>query len=251
MRIKIKFYADSPVSLPLHYNYLIQSFIYRNIDEKLSQFLHEKGFVDRKRRFKGFTFSRLMAQERKVDSQKGEIILKPPFELVISSPINQFIQSFAEGIIRKGRLQLGKSKVYFESISVYAQPERREELHVKMLSPVTIYSTLTKSNGRKKTYYYSPFESEFSELIRENLRKKCRAYFGEECLGEFTIQPEKVSRRDEKIILYKGTVIKAWMGVYKLSGPPELLSLAYDAGIGSKNSQGFGCFELLGNKSEF
>jgi|Deesub1362A_J573_1020465.scaffolds.fasta_scaffold01513_13 CRISPR-associated endoribonuclease Cas6 len=245
MRIKIKFYADGLISLPLHYNYLIQSFIYRNIDEKLSQFLHEKGFIDKKRRFKGFTFSRLMAKERKIDSQKGKIILKPPFELVISSPINQFIQSFAEEIIRKESLQLGKSKVYFESINVYAHPEIGKELRVKMLSPVTTYSTLCKSDGRKKTYYYSPFESEFSNLVRENLHKKCRAYFGEECAGQFAIEPERVAKRDEKIILYKGTVIKAWMGVYRLSGTPELLKLAYDAGIGSKNSQGFGCFELL------
>jgi CRISPR-associated endoribonuclease Cas6 len=40
-----------------------------------------------------------------------------------------------------------------------------------MLSPVTMYSTLTKEDKTKKVYYYSPFEEEFNRLIKENLRK--------------------------------------------------------------------------------
>jgi len=39
--------------------------------------------------------------------------------------------------------------------------------------------------------------------------------------------------------------IKAWLGTYQIHGKPELISLAYDTGLGSKNSQGFGMFEIL------
>ena len=35
------------------------------------------------------------------------------------------------------------------------------------------------------------------------------------------------------------------MGKYKISGDEKLTRLAYDSGIGSKNSQGFGCFEVV------
>jgi|Deesub1362B_J571_1020462.scaffolds.fasta_scaffold00176_36 CRISPR-associated endoribonuclease Cas6 len=38
---------------------------------------------------------------------------------------------------------------------------------------------------------------------------------------------------------------KGWMDRYRLTGAPELLRLAYDAVLGSKNSQGFGCFEVV------
>ncbi|GAI77595.1 unnamed protein product [marine sediment metagenome] len=42
------------------------------------------------------------------------------------------------------------------------------------------------------------------------------------------------------------TPIKAWLGTYQIHGKPELISLAYDTGLGSKNSQGFGMmFEIL------
>jgi len=37
------------------------------------------------------------------------------------------------------------------------------------------------------------------------------------------------------------------MGNILLRGPSALLQLALDAGIGSKNSQGFGCIVMLSN----
>jgi CRISPR-associated endoribonuclease Cas6 len=40
------------------------------------------------------------------------------------------------------------------------------------------------------------------------------------------------------------------MGMYTIKAHPILLELAYDAGIGSKNSQGFGLFEVLKKKSK-
>ncbi len=48
-----------------------------------------------------------------------------------------------------------------------------------------------------------------------------------------------------KIINYKDTIIKGYTGKLRLSGPKELLQLAVDGGIGSKNSQGFGCVEVI------
>jgi hypothetical protein len=40
-------------------------------------------------------------------------------------------------------------------------------------------------------------------------------------------------------------LIKAWEGVYELKGKPELLDVAYNTGLGAKNSQGLGCFEVV------
>jgi len=45
-------------------------------------------------------------------------------------------------------------------------------------------------------------------------------------------------------VKYKGTVIKGWMGIYRLKGAVSLLKMALDAGLGAKNSQGFGCVEI-------
>ena len=50
---------------------------------------------------------------------------------------------------------------------------------------------------------------------------------------------------DLKIMKYGDTVIKAWSGVYELDLPEPFFLLAYDAGLGSKNSQGFGMVEVV------
>ena len=128
-------------------------------------------------------------------------------------------------------------------------PINQDKLKIRMLSPITIYSTLSKANGGKKTYYYSPFENEFSQLISENAKKKFKAFYGKEPNGEIQLISLNVNKSNERIIFYKGTVIKGWMGIYEVSGDPELIKLTYDAGLGGKNSQGFGCFEVLGRKN--
>jgi len=49
---------------------------------------------------------------------------------------------------------------------------------------------------------------------------------------------------------YKETVIKAYSCRFRLGGPKELISLALNAGLGSKNSQAFGCPEVIGHQAE-
>jgi CRISPR-associated endoribonuclease Cas6 len=61
------------------------------------------------------------------------------------------------------------------------------------------------------------------------------------------IKPLRVNKRNEVIAIFKGTVIKGWTGIYELQLPEPYFSLAYDAGLGSKNSQGFGMVEVVNN----
>ncbi len=244
MRISLSFSAEQELKIPVSYNYSIQSLIYRHVDDKLATFLHNEGYVHGKRRFKLFTFSRIQGKPRFLRSEKS-FTFKPPFRFIVSSPVGIFIESLAENFVRSVEVQLFGQAVYVESINVYSEPQFGSETVVTMLSPVTMYSTLETPTGKKKTYYYSPFEGEFSELLEENLKKKYEVLYKDKPNGfSFSIEPIDVSKRDEKIIDYKGTVIKAWMGRYKLTGSPELIKLAYDTGLGAKNSQGFGCFEI-------
>ncbi len=54
------------------------------------------------------------------------------------------------------------------------------------------------------------------------------------------MEVEVLKRGKMAIIKYKGTVIKAWDAHLLLTGEPEILKLALGAGLGAKNSQGFG-----------
>lgn len=244
MRIRLEFDSENDLVLPVQYNSIIQGFIYRNIkDENYSQFLHEEGYKYGKRKLKFFTFSRL---EGKVKIMGNKIRIKPPASLVISSPIENFIHDIAENIFRKDTLYLGNQKVTLRKLDIYSPTNLDSRVKIKMLSPVVMYSTV--NNGESKyTHYYSPWDSVFSYLARRNIEMKYEVITGfRPENAKFEIIPTGLKdERYQKIVNFKGTVIKGWMGTYYLEGNPELIKLAYDTGLCSKNSEGFGCFEII------
>jgi CRISPR-associated endoribonuclease Cas6 len=122
-------------------------------------------------------------------------------------------------------------------------------VRVKTLSPITVYSTLYTPEKKRKTYYYSPQEPGSSTQIINNLAKKLEAFHGgkveiPEPKGA-TVRSVYVTNRHLSIINYKGTIIKGWRGIYELDLPEPYLSMALDAGLGAKNSQGFGMVEVV------
>ncbi|HOV21329.1 MAG TPA: CRISPR-associated endoribonuclease Cas6 [bacterium] len=244
MRLNITFFSEKEIILPISYNYILQSFIYRNLNTFLSNFLHKDGYIYEKRSFKLFTFSRINGKFRK---EQENFIFSPPISFILSSPKEEILECFAETLVKKNIFILNNNFIYIEGVEVQFYPNfSKKEYEIKMLSPVTVYSTLKGENNKKKTYYYSPAEKEFQSLIVENLKKKYFLIYQEETeINNFEITPIDINTSNLKIINYKGTIIKGWMGKFKIKGEGEILKVAYDCGIGSKNPQGFGCFELL------
>jgi CRISPR-associated endoribonuclease Cas6 len=117
-----------------------------------------------------------------------------------------------------------------------------EEVLVHTLSPIVVYSTLLTKEGKKKTYYYSPLEEEFSGLITRNLKKKYALLNGRMLEGK--VEVESIKRCREVMVSFKGTVIKGWHGKFKISGNKDLILTGYRCGFGSKNSAGFGMVEV-------
>lgn len=247
MRIKFLFESEKgKIVLPINYQRTLQSFIYKNISPRLAKFLHEKGFQYEKRNFKLFTFSRLFGRYR-IDRDKKKIEFKTPVSFYFSTVYPIIAESFTENLVRMDDLKLARSKILLSSVEVFMKRIVKNKVTIKILSPVVVYSTLKKGDGSKKTYYYSPFEPEFSELIRKNIVKKYIAYYKKKPLTDnFRINPLKVKeKRNLVITYYKNTVIKGWTGIYELESSPELLEFSYCTGIGSKNSQGFGMWEVI------
>ena len=244
MRLLLEFGSEKEFVVPIDYNYQIQGFLYKSISPKLARILHDEGFEAGKRKFRLFTFSRILG-DYEIKKTEGNIKFLSPFRLVVNSVLNEFIQGLAEELLRRKSVRIASHRVSLASAEVADSTIDRDKVKIKMLSPVTIYSTLSHPDGRKKTYYYSPYEAEFSQLISENVVKKFRAYFSRAPRGSISLTPLKVNPGNQKIVLYKGTIIKGWTGIYELSGDRELMKMAYDAGLGGKNSQGFGCFEVV------
>lgn len=222
--------------------------IYDNISKEFAEFLHSHGFIYGNRKFKLFTFSRL--EGRFNITGKGKIVFIPPFHLIVASPIERFLRELSEGLLRNDNLDILRQHIIVENVSVFSPMEDvdfGEEITIKMLSPVVAYKTNGQETARK-TLYFSPWDEWFSDLIRSNLRKKYQLITGKK-LDDVDFRVSPIGPKDKKyckIIRYKGTVIKGWLGIYKIRGDRRLMKIAYDTGLGSKNSQGFGCFEVIG-----
>ncbi|MBM7854025.1 CRISPR-associated endoribonuclease Cas6 [Desulfohalotomaculum tongense] len=234
---------NGEIALPIHYNRYIQAAIYENISKELAYFLHEQGFTYGSRRFKFFVFSRLLGTYE-IDRSEKRIIFKEGARLYISSPITEFCTSLMGCMLGDGRIRLGDVWVEVTGISVEKPLVSGNEVLLNLISPVVTYSTFEKPEGGKYTCYYQPGEKEFNRQIEANLRKKYAAYYGRTA-PEGEIRVEVLNKPQLKISMYKKTVIKGYICRLKLTGPKELLQVAVDAGIGGKNSQGYGFAELL------
>lgn len=246
MRFEISMTAETEICLPIQYNPTIQGMIYNHISPEFGTQLHDTGYLYEKRSFKLFTFSRINGLFR-LDRESQEIIFSPPIRLTVSSPIERFIYELGYSMVTSDHLQLGDNLLTISGINIPLEPDFTSSELIRMLSPITVYSTLKTAEGKSKTYYYSPYEDEFSRLIESNLKKKYKILYSRDPNENqsFSIKPVKAGKGSEKIIKYKGTVIKGWMGIYLIQGDPELIKVGYEAGLGSKNSQGFGCFESI------
>ncbi|MCM8901269.1 CRISPR-associated endoribonuclease Cas6 [Caldicoprobacter algeriensis] len=246
MRIKLTFHAEKNIVIPVQYNYLVQAMIYNNISKELSDFLHDHGFIINGRQFKLFTFSRLQGRFTIRDKM---IEFVPPISLVVASPVERFLRELAEGMLRNDNLTIYGQRVMLTSVAVFPGFEDvdfSEEVTIKMLSPVVAYNTVKKGNS-SRTVYFSPWDEWFSELVRINLERKYQLIYGQKLEGS-DIRIEPLGPKDDrycKVLQYKDTVIKGWNGIYRLRGDRRLIKVAYEAGLGSKNSQGFGCFEVI------
>jgi CRISPR-associated endoribonuclease Cas6 len=234
---------EPEIKIPTNYNHLIQAVIYNTIDPELATFLHERGYESGKRVFKLFSFSRISGRFN-ISRTQGTIKFNEDVRLVISSPVDRFCQSIANGLLTKQYILIGNSWAKVEKINIQQYQVEEGKIVFKTLSPVVVYSTLLRPDGRKYTCYYQPGEPEYNSLITNNLRKKFQALNGKEVSEEGEVKVRALGPVRLHVVNYKNTVIKGYSGKLELTGPVELLQMAVDAGLGSKNSQGFGCMVL-------
>lgn len=243
MQAKLLFQCDN-LKLPIHYNNIVQGFIYKNIsDDSFREFLHEKGFEYEKRTFKLFTFSDLMGRYD-FNRQDKTITFKNEVSLVIGSIVDDFTNDFINSCLKSNDLRLKGQKIKLKGVEIDNDNIENESIVVKTLSPVVTYSTVN-IEGSKKTIYYSPNDTLFSKQIKRNLIKKAEAIGYNDYKDRFNIYPLDEKKMRKRITKYKGLIINGWNGLLKIEGDKTLIKIALSCGIGAKNSQGFGCITVL------
>jgi len=275
MRIKISYESkEKGLLLPLHYNYYLESLIYHTFSKEVATILHDEGFAFDKRRFRLFTFSRILNKGKKVTDRQFKALKKElniknylafrsrrkttvdealyfnnGISFYFSSVKDFIIEDMGNRAISLPNSSLLDQDIFIKSIEVLTPPKFENKMNIKMLSPLTMYSTVKTSDGNNKTYYYSPYEKEFSGLITKNAKKKYKTAYNKEIEGNLQLTPLHFEeRRNRAVIYFKNTRIDGWTGVFKLEGNPELIKITYDTGLGGKNPEGFGMWEPFENK---
>lgn len=227
------------IILPFNYEEYIQALLYKIIDnKKFSDFLHNTGYKLQNRSYKMFAFSKIL-EKPVINKEEKFFYFQKNITIAISSIKNEFLNSIFQSIlINKDMLFLGSNNVTISNIkSVHINPSENEL--VRTLSPICCYSTATLADGRKRTIYYHPKDKDFLISVKNNLMHKYEALYGSKLNDpHFSVEPEVNIK--EKVINYKGTIIKSYSGTFKLKGSIELMQIAFEAGLGAKNSQGFG-----------
>ncbi|MDU4959167.1 MAG: CRISPR-associated endoribonuclease Cas6 [Sporomusaceae bacterium] len=235
--------AGRGLVLPVNYNYIVQSALYHSLNTDLASFLHEKGYSDGSRTFKLFCFSLLQGPYH-LDKTRRMVDFGREVKLTVSSPLGDFCQSLVTLLMTRGSMRLGTQDVFIDRVQTRQLTVDGERAVVRTLSPAVLYSTMPRPDERQFTVYFQPGEPDYNRLFNENLQKKHHAFSGGDSLGTVAVRPLGLQKM--KLIVYQETIIKAYAGTLVLTGPQPLLQLAVDAGIGSKNNQGFGCVELAG-----
>ena len=248
MQLKIRHTIPNQLVLPLGYHHIIQGIIYHSLAEEAgySGQMHNQGYsvADMGRCYKLFNFSLLRGKHHVVNRQ---IIFKDYVEWEVRSPDIYMIR-LLESSFRKNGIQYGYQHFEDPELQLGNETIETDSAIIRMRSPICIYST---DKDTKKTYFYSPDEEEFSWQVSDNFVRKYRACYGVSPESGIWIMPLKVGRRDKYVTKYKGFYLSGWLGEYQLMGPRKNLDFLYQTGLGCRNSQGFGMFEIKENEDVY
>ena len=248
MRLLVTLAGERPLSLPLHYNHLLQGFLYSQLEPNLARWLHGEAYRYAERTYRMFTFSRLSGPYT-LEQKTKRITFTDLISFQLASHNADVLASLAEHLLKSEALRLGQHEVAVRGVEILKPPTfTNKPLRVKALTPITIYSTFDKPAGGKVTHYYAPHDKDWSSMLVSNLLRKAKSLGWEKAehdLADANISAIKVSPKDKKVVRYKGFVMEGWTGVYELALPVEYQQLAYDVGLGSRNPIGMGMVEAI------
>lgn len=240
MQLLLYIRLEQPVTLPVNYHHIVQSVLYRTLSNssEISGFVHDIGYTFGERQYKMFQFSHLQG---KYHICQKKITFYESITLEIRSPENRVIQLLSQGFLEQG-IWFGDTHCQDIEVELRDYTVEESQLMIRMKTPITVYST---DEENRSTYYFTPDDEMFYEKIRDNFFRKYYAYYGVVPLSGIVLQSIRITEKDRFVTRYKQSYITGWYGTYRISGKRKYLDFLYQVGIGGKNSQGFGMFQLL------
>jgi CRISPR-associated endoribonuclease Cas6 len=236
------------------------------------------------RRFKHFCFSQLMVEKRQVRDGRLHI-LSPVITWYVGMPVEESLQHFVFGLFEKQHFFIESPDIRFavEQVEALPEPAWNSPMRFRMLSPVTVSVPIdrqTSPDGRTRlsAQYLLPDDPRLSEALRKNIINKYNSLCGDGS-GDPSYKDARRSnnpgdgsgdpsymfscRLDQKFIADRGgpdkitklitiregregeTKVRGFMCPVTIEGDVRLIRLAYESGLGEKNSMGFGMIEVI------
>jgi CRISPR-associated endoribonuclease Cas6 len=259
MRFKITLNIDKREcgdKLPFNYQYECSAVIYKILsksDSKFSDWLHDNGFLANKKQFKLFAFSRLFIPRFRIEDHMLKIV-SDTIEWYISFVPEISTREFIQGIFKEQEFELGNKKARIkcrvQSIELMPPPIFKENMMFETLSPICL--TLKIDDGTDK--YISPTHPMALPLLKQNLLDKYKAANGFPFPDtDFPFEFKVITQPKSSLITIKADTpqeskIRGFSCQFTMTAPEEIMQIAYDGGIGGKNSIGFGMIREMENE---
>lgn len=252
MRFKLLLQLQSQAKgweIPINYQYELSAAIYRimsKADVRYAQWLHDNGFVAGNKRFKLFTFSRLIVPHYGIDKERQRLIINSDtVDWHIGFLPEKSTQQFIQGIFHDQAIEISDriSGATFAIREVQVMPPL-------MYAPVMEFQTLSpicvsQRNEQGKTDYLSPDAPNYAEGLLTGLLARYKALYGHDYDGDASIDFQLLGNAKPVLVKIKAgtpaqTFVKGYQCKFRLALPEELMRIAYEGGLGEKCSMGFG-----------
>lgn len=258
MRIQLTLEHPPRQILPINYQYLVSSWIYRtlgNADADFAQQLHEYGYDFGGKQYKLFAFSSLRPKWFDIDKKEATFTLsKSPTTIELSFYVDEAVQHFVMGLFKDQAFSLssGRFKADFtvSGIEMLPKPVFEKTMRFRTQTPICVSRNI---EGQPHAHYASPEEEGYGQWLLENLVRKQHALMPQVIGAEersveldFPYEFKLLSEPKSKLLTIKGISIRGYLFDFELTAPKELMELGYFGGFGGKGSSGgFGIVKVM------
>lgn len=241
MRLKLYLTSENGlINVPFNYNHILSAIIYDLFED--IDFANE---LHMSHSFKYFSFSQIKIYRSKmVDG--GFVSLNGKMNFIISSPYDKLITELVNGIMKKSSINFVGQNLIISKCEILKEPSFSSTMEFRTLSPI-IVTTKKLVDGKLKEWDLAPSD-DFFRGIENNLIKKYLKFNNLSSTDKTVcVYSNMRNVKRKRISINKSeytTFHRAYMMDIILEGDVELIKFAYDCGLSSKNSMGFGLIDV-------
>ena len=200
--------------------------------------IHDTGIANGAATYRFFTFGPIKG-DGNIDSKKRTYQVRSIASFEVRSPYEELLDILAGELASTGAARIGAHAFTVVNLEAHDRLLFPRRAVIRTLQPIVT----VRNNDDGKKEYLSPDDQGWSDLIQVNAAGKAKA-FGLSCDNTTLMMPLSTNNLRKHVTRFKRTYVTGWTGTFALACEPQLMQLLYSSGLGAKNSQGFGMFEI-------